>query len=79
MSALELLKKQLEIKSQGRVSQELKVSKTTINLIIKEKYPNPKNIYKKIIDKYGDEAVEIVGVDTEKSAIDLYKEVTSEH
>jgi hypothetical protein len=73
--AIKLLNKQLKTKSQGEVAIELKISKATINLVLKQKYPNPQNIYQKIIDKFGAEPVEIVGVDTNKSALDLYKEI----
>ena len=75
MSSLELLIKELETKSQGEVAKELNISKATVNLVLKKKYPNPENIYKKIQDKYGNGPIEIVGVDTNKSAIDLYKEI----
>lgn len=75
MQSLKILKQQVAEKSQGVVALELNISKTTINLVLKEKYPNPKNIYKKILDKYGNGPIEIVGVDTNESAIDLFKEI----
>lgn len=74
---LDLLKIQLKNKSQAKVAAELKVSKSTINLVLNEKYSNPENIYKKIQEKYGNGPIEIVGVDTNKSAIDLYKEIVN--
>jgi len=76
---LNLLKQQLQTKSQGEVAKELSVSKSTINLVLNQKYSNPENIYKKIQDKYGNGPIEIVGVDTNKSAIDLYKEIVNEN
>lgn len=60
--AINLLEKQLIDKSQGQVSIELGVSKTTINLLKKGTYPKPENMYKKILETYGD-GFEIIGVD----------------
>ena len=51
--AIDLLTKELIDKSQGQISIELGVSKTTINLLIKNKYPKPENMYKKIHEFYG--------------------------
>ncbi len=60
--AIDLLTKELKDKSQGQISIELGVSKTTINLLIKNKYPKPENMYKKILEVYGN-TFEIIGVD----------------
>lgn len=72
--AIRLLKKQLKTKSQGEVANELKISKTTISLMLKEKYPNPEHMYQKIKEKYGDKQ-EILGVQTTMSAMDILQEI----
>lgn len=48
IGARTLLKGALEQMSQGQVAQRLGISKTTINLLVHNKYPNPAEIYKKI-------------------------------
>lgn len=60
-TAVELLKKQLENKSQGDVAAELGISKTSVNLLVKGTYPNPKKMHARISNRYGDD-VEIIGV-----------------
>jgi hypothetical protein len=74
MGELELLKKEIAEKSHGIVAKELGVSKATVSLIRRKKYPNPQNIYQKIRDKYGDKQ-EIIGVQTTMSAFDILQEL----
>jgi hypothetical protein len=71
---LKLLNQQLDLKPQSKVAKELKVSPATLSLVLKGRYPNPTNIYKKINDKYGS-YVEIVGVGTCKSAKEIFDEL----
>lgn len=59
---VELLEQRYKLlKSQQLLGNELGVSKTTINQLLKGKYPNPAKMYQKIIKAFGDE-VEIIGV-----------------
>ncbi len=73
--AIALLNIELKVKSPSKIAKELKISKATISLVISGKYPNPNNIYLKIIDLYGDGPVEIVGVDTTQTAVEIFKEL----
>ena len=75
MEAIELLDKELKLKSRGDIAKELNISKATISLVISGKYPNPNNIYLKILDLYGDGPVEIVGVEATQTAIEIYREI----
>lgn len=76
--AVELLKKACEKTSQGKVSTDLSISKTSVNLLLKEKYPNPQKMYKKIFEFYRSKC-EIVGADVGsnklKDAAKLLKEI----
>lgn len=63
MDAITLLRKACDETSQGKVSIELGISKTSVNLLLKGKYPNPEKMYQKILNEYGD-GIEIVGVDS---------------
>jgi hypothetical protein len=74
MDPLELLRKEIKNKSNGIVAKELGVSKATISLVRRNKYPNPQNIYQKIKEKYGDKQ-EIIGVETTMSAFDILQEL----
>lgn len=48
-----ILKRVLKEKSQGQVAFDLNVDKTTVNLVLHNKYPNPEHIFKKIVKVYG--------------------------
>uniref|UniRef100_UPI0040480DF7 hypothetical protein n=1 Tax=Aliarcobacter sp. TaxID=2321116 RepID=UPI0040480DF7 len=78
MDAIEILKKACDETSQGIVANELGISKTSVNLLLKQSYPNPQNMYKKILKFYGNEC-EIVGADVGsnnlKDAVKLLKEM----
>ncbi len=74
MDPLELLRKEIDLKSLGKVAKELGVSKATVSLVRRKKYPNPQNIYQKIKEKYGDKQ-EIIGVETTMSAFDILQEL----
>jgi len=74
MNELELLQKELKAKSTQEVGDELGVSKATVSLVSREKYPNPKKVYEKIRDKYGDKQ-ELIGVETTMSAVDILMEM----
>lgn len=60
MDAYRILMKELENKSRGEIAKELKLSKTTISLVARKKYPNPEKIYQIIKERYG--ATKIIGV-----------------
>lgn len=47
IEAYGLLKEALKEKSQGQLAKELEVDKSTLNLVLHRKYPNPKHIYEK--------------------------------
>ena len=49
MEAYELLKQEIRNKSIGKVALELKLSKATVSLVARKKYPNPQKIYQKIM------------------------------
>ena len=73
MEAYELLKQEIKNKSIGKVALELKLSKTTVSLVARKKYPNPQKIYQKIKEKY--QPIEIIGVQcTTNDLIQLLKE-----
>ena len=74
MDPLDLLEKILKKKSQGQVALDLKVSKTTVSLVRRKKYPNPSKIYQKIQDEYG-EKTELFGVEASKSAVEIFREL----
>lgn len=74
MDALKILRKEIEKKSIGQVAKELGVSKATVSLAAREKYPNPQKIYDKVKEVYGDE-VEIIGVDATASIKDILEEI----
>ena len=70
----ELLKQEIQQKSIGKVARELGVSKTTVSLIARKKYPNPQNIYQKIKEKYC--ATQIIGIQrTTDDLVQLMKEI----
>ena len=69
----ELLKQEIKNKSIGKVALELKLSKATVSLVARKKYPNPQKIYQKIKEKY--QPMEIIGVQcTTNDLIQLLKE-----
>lgn len=74
MRELELLQNEIKNKSNGKVALELGISKATVSLVRRKKYPNPEHIYQKIKEKYGDKQ-EILGVQTTMSAIDILQEI----
>ncbi|MDN5054406.1 hypothetical protein ACN2C0_10775 [Aliarcobacter butzleri] len=70
----ELLKQEIKDKSIGKVALELGLSKATVSLVARRKYPNPQKIYKKIKEKYC--VTEIIGVQTTTNdLIKLLKEI----
>ncbi len=75
MDSLEILKKQIKDKSIGKVAIELGLSKATISLVARKKYPNPQKIYSKIKEHYKQE---IIGVQsTTTDLLELLKEIDS--
>lgn len=73
MDALEKLKEKIKEKSIGKVAKELGLSKTTISLVARKKYPNPQKIYSKIKEYYRQE---IIGVQsTTTDLMQLLKEI----
>ena len=73
MEAYELLKQEIKNKSIGKVALELKLSKATVSLVARKKYPKPQKIYQKIKEKY--QPIEIIGVQcTTNDLIQLLKE-----
>ncbi|WP_320034825.1 hypothetical protein [Halarcobacter sp.] len=73
--ALEILRQQINEKSIGKVAKELGVSKATISLVKRGKYPNPYKIYAKVRETYGELQTEIIGVENTKSIDELGKEL----
>lgn len=61
VKALELLREMDKVKSQREIGDDLGVSKATVNRLLKETYPNPQKMYKKILDIY-DDGSEIIGI-----------------
>ena len=75
MDALEILKEKIKEKSIGKVAIELGLSKATISLVARKKYPNPQKIYSKIKEYY---QKEIIGVQsTTTDLLELLKEIDS--
>ena len=75
MEAYELLKQEIKNKSIGKVALELKLSKATVSLVARKKYPNPQKIYSKIKEHYKQE---IIGVQsTTTDLMQLLKEIDS--
>lgn len=75
MDALEILKAKIKEKSIGKVAIELRLSKATISLVSRKKYPNPQKIYVKIKEHYKQE---IIGVQsTTTDLMELIKEIDS--
>ena len=76
MDPLEILKEQIKNKSIGKVAREVGVSKPTISLVSRKKYPNPQKIYAKIKETYKQE---IIGVQsTTTDLVELLEEIESE-
>lgn len=74
MDTYRILIKEIDNKSIGQVARELGLSKATISLVARKKYPNPQKIYQKIKEKY--QLVEIIGVQrTTDDLIQLMKEI----
>lgn len=73
MDALEILKEKIKEKSIGKVANELGLSKATISLVARKKYPNPQKIYSKIKEHFKQE---IIGVQsTTTDLMQLLKEI----
>ena len=73
MDSLETLKEKIKEKSIGKVAIELGLSKATISLVARKKYPNPQKIYSKIKEHYKQE---IIGVESSTTdLIQLLKEI----
>lgn len=76
MDSLEILKQRIKDTSIGKVTKEIGLSKATISLVAREKYPNPQKIYAKIKETYKQE---IIGVQsTTTDLIELLKEIENE-
>ncbi len=74
MDTYRILIKEIDNKSIGQVARELGLSKATISLVARKKYPNPQKIYQKIKEKY--QPIEIIGVQrTTDDLIQLMKEI----
>lgn len=70
-----LLTKVVASSSQGKIAKEIGISKTSVNLLLKGKYPNPQRMYLKIQKAYG-ERIEIVGAEcTTKDIKQLLREI----
>lgn len=75
MDPLEILKTEIKNKSIGKVAKELGLSKATISLVARKKYPNPQKIYSKIKEHYKQE---IIGVQsTTTDLMQLIQEIDS--
>jgi DNA-directed RNA polymerase specialized sigma54-like protein len=73
MDSLEILKEKIRETSRGKVAKELGLSKATISLVARKKYPNPQKIYAKIKEHYRQE---IIGVQsTTNNILELLKEI----
>jgi lambda repressor-like predicted transcriptional regulator len=73
MDPIEILKEKIKEKSIGKVAIELGLSKATISLAARKKYPNPQKIYAKIKEHYKQE---IIGVQsTTNNILELLKEI----
>lgn len=75
--AYKILKEEISKKSIGKVARELSLSKATVSLVARKKYPNPQKIYSKIKEIYKIDT-EIIGVQTTTNDIlELLKEIDS--
>lgn len=73
MNALELLRKEVKETSMGKVAKRLKISKATVSLLYRNKYPNTYKMYSKIKQEYKQE---IIGVEaTTNNLQELIKEI----
>lgn len=71
--AYKILKEEISKKSIGKVARELNLSKATVSLVARKKYPNPQKIYSKIKEHYKQE---IIGVESSTTdLIQLLKEI----
>lgn len=76
MDPLEILKQRIKDTSIGKVTKEIGLSKATISLVAREKYPNPQKIYAKIKETYKQE---IIGVQsTTTDILKLLQEIENE-
>lgn len=76
MDPLKILKKEIDNKSIGQVSKELGISKATVSLVAREKYPNPYKIYAKIKEFYKPCEAEIIGVEASTNSLkELLEEI----
>jgi len=73
--AIELLQKACKQSSQRQVARGLGISATAVNLLLKEKYPNPTSMYELILNVF-DEPIEIIGVESKESIEELMKELS---
>ena len=78
--ALELLREKIKEKSIGKVAKDMNVSKSTVSLLRRQKYPNPQKMYQKVLDTYGVyQTKELIGVGTGptnmKDLSELLKEI----
>lgn len=75
MDPLKRLREEIKKKSMGKVALELGISKPTVSLVSRGKYPNPQKIYSKIKEHY---EKEIIGVQsTTTDLMQLLKEIDS--
>ena len=73
---IELLIKACEESSQGKVAAVLGISKTSVNLLLKGKYPKPDRMYKKILNQYDTVKNEIIGAECKTADLnELMKEI----
>lgn len=76
MDPLKILKEECKKKSIGKVAKELGISKATISLVTRNKYPNPYKIYEKIKEFYKPDEDEIIGVEVSTSSLkELLEEI----
>jgi DNA-directed RNA polymerase specialized sigma54-like protein len=71
--AYKILKEEISKKSIGKVAKELGLSKATISLVARNKYPNPQKIYSKIKEHYKQEIIGVQSTTTDLTQ--LLKEI----
>ena len=73
--AIKLLKEACKTSSQRQVAKGLGISATAVNLLLKDKYPNPDAMHELIINVF-DEPIEIIGAENKQNIEELMKELS---
>lgn len=73
--AINLLREQIKEKSISKVAKEMGVSRATVSLLSRKRYPNPEKMYRKVLEVYEGNQ-EIIGAECLATNLsDLAKEI----